>query len=75
MVAPGVSGCLRRWGTQGLSPDELGIESTFLQELFMGPLLERKEGQMVTQHSSELRALQRQSGSLSPKPVSLLGTL
>lgn len=52
MVVPGVSGCLRRWGTQGLSPDELSIESTFLQELIMGPLLERKE-QMVTQHSSE----------------------
>lgn len=58
MVVPGASGCLRRRGTQGLSPDELGIEATFLQELLMGPLLERKEGQMVTQHSSEFRALQ-----------------
>lgn len=42
MVVPGVSGCFRRRGSQGLSPDELGVEATFLQELFMGPFLEEE---------------------------------
>lgn len=49
MAVSGASGRLRRWGIQGLSPDELGIEPTFPQELFMGPRLEKKEGQTVTQ--------------------------
>lgn len=52
MVVPGASGHLRRWGIQGLSPDKLSIESTFPQELFMGPRLERKEWQIVTAPSS-----------------------
>lgn len=47
-MVPGASGGPRRWAIHGLSPDELGIEPTFPQELFMGPGLERKEGQMVT---------------------------
>lgn len=44
MVVPRASGRLRKWGVQGLSPDELGIEPAFLQELFVGPRLEKKGG-------------------------------
>lgn len=76
MAVPGATGRLRRWGIQGLSPDELCIEPTFLQELFVGPHLERKRrGRWLPQRSSEFRALGRPAsyqslGSPSPKPMS-----
>ena len=53
----GAPGRLGGRGIQGLSPDELSVETAFLQELFMCPRLRRKEGQRATQPNSEFRAL------------------
>lgn len=41
VAVPGAPGHLWSWGIQGLSPDELCVQPALLQELFMGPHLER----------------------------------
>lgn len=78
---PRAPGRLGKRGIQGLSPDELGIDPAFLQELFVGPRLQRKRGrrspgQRWVQGARRADQLFNQPlGSLSPRPGSLLGTL
>ena len=77
MLVPKDLGRLRRRGVQGLSPDELRVEPALLQELLMGPHLQRgRGGRWSSPTQPRAHSPQRTSslGSSPPKPEPLRRT-
>lgn len=67
-------GRLRRRGIQGLSPDELRVEPALLQELLMGPHLQRGSGGRWSPPAQPRAHSPRRTSSLGwppPKPEPL----